>query len=74
MTAIVAFAAIFTIYGYIFVEKLPGFYWEFNRLPKKYTAMIVPISGALLFLASVRVWIVDVGRLARMIRHGETNT
>ena len=72
MTAIVIFALVFTIYGYQFVEKLPGFYWEFNKLPKKYTAMIVPVSGTLLVIASIRVWIVDVAKLVRMIGKKET--
>ena len=68
MTAIVIFSVMFTVYGYQFVEKLPGFYWEFNKLPKKYTAAIVPVSGVLLFLAAVRVWFADVAKLIKMIR------
>ena len=68
MTAIVIFSVMFTVYGYQFVEKLPGFYWEFNKLPKKYTAAIVPVSGVLLFLAAVRVWFADVAKLVKMIK------
>lgn len=68
MTAIVIFSVVFTVYGYQFVEKLPGFYWEFNKLPKKYTAAIVPVSGVLMFLAAVRVWFTDVAKLVKMIK------
>ena len=68
ITAIVIFAVIFTVYGYQFVDKLPGFYWEFNKLPKKYTAMIVPVSGVLLFLAAIRIWIEDFLKLTKMLR------
>lgn len=68
MVGIVIFAAIFTFYGAEVVERMPGFYWELWRLPKKVTAMIMPISGALLLLASIRVLIVDAIRLRTMIR------
>ena len=68
MAGIVIFAMIFTLFGAQVVEKIPGFYWELGRLPKKYTMMIVPISGVLLFLASVRVLVSDVLKLAKIIR------
>lgn len=57
---ILAFSIIFTWYGFVAARTVPGFYWELGNLPQSYPMMIVPISGALVFLASVRILIEDI--------------
>lgn len=45
--------AIMAIWGYEAADRIMGAYWELGNLPKSYPMMILPIAGALVFLASV---------------------
>ncbi|MCG8544432.1 MAG: TRAP transporter small permease, partial [Alphaproteobacteria bacterium] len=50
------------IYGWEVASTNPGKYWEMGYLPKKYPMMILPLTGALVFLGALVAIIEDVVR------------
>ncbi|MCG8547407.1 MAG: TRAP transporter small permease [Alphaproteobacteria bacterium] len=50
------------IYGWEVASTNPGKYWEMGYLPKKYPMMILPLTGALVFLGALVAIIEDVAR------------
>lgn len=59
---VLIFAAIFTVFGAEAAWKVPGFYWELNMMPEKVPMAMIPISGALLIVASFGVLVQDIRR------------
>ncbi len=57
---VLIFAVIFTVFGAEAAWKVPGFYWELNMMPEKVPMAMIPISGALLIIASIGVLIQDI--------------
>lgn len=55
------------VYGYQVAERIPGAYWELGNLSKRWLVMILPVSGALVALAALRVLAEDF----RALRRGE---
>jgi TRAP-type C4-dicarboxylate transport system permease small subunit len=60
---ILVFALLFTWYGYETAQAISGEYWELGMLPRRYTMMILPIGGALLIIASIKIIREDIRRL-----------
>lgn len=50
------------VFGWQAAERIPGTYWELGNLPKSYLMAVLPISGVLVVLASVRVILEDLQR------------
>jgi TRAP-type C4-dicarboxylate transport system permease small subunit len=63
----VAVGVMIVIYGYEVAERIPGSYWELGNLPKRWLVMILPVSGALVAVAALRVLAEDF----RALRRGE---
>ncbi len=63
----VAVGVMIVIYGYEVAERIPGSYWELGNLPKRWLVMILPVSGALVAAAALRVLAEDF----RALRRGE---
>ncbi len=59
---ILIFSMIYTWFGLEAALNIPGFYWELGGLEQKYPAMIMPISGVLLIIASTGVLVQDLKR------------
>ena len=53
---------VLVIYGYEVASTNPGKYWEMGYLPKKYPMMILPLTGALVFLGALVAFIEDIVR------------
>lgn len=60
---ILLFAGVFTVYGYQATQAITGNYWELGMLDRRIPMMIIPVSGALMVWASLRVVVEDVRRL-----------
>lgn len=65
---ILIFACLFTWYGYQTAQGISGEYWELGMLPRRYPTLILPVAGALLIIACLKVLSEDVRRL----RHPES--
>ena len=59
------------VYGYEVAERIPGAYWELGNLPKRWLVMILPVSGALVAAAGLRVLAEDFRALRRGERLGQ---
>jgi TRAP-type C4-dicarboxylate transport system permease small subunit len=66
----VAIGLLMVIYGYSVAARIPGTYWELGNAPKSWLMMILPVSGALVVLAAMRVLVEDLGALRRGERLG----
>lgn len=63
----VAVGLMIVVYGYEVAERIPGTYWELGNAPKRWLVMILPVSGALVAAAGLRVLAEDF----RALRRGE---
>ena len=66
----VALGVVMVVYGYQVAERIPGTYWELGNLEKRWLVMILPVSGALVVLAALRVLAEDFAALRRGERLG----
>ena len=66
----VAVGLMMLVYGYQVAERIPGAYWELGNAPKGWLMMILPVSGALVVLAGLRVLAEDFKALGRGERLG----
>lgn len=66
----VAVGLMMVVNGYQAADRVPGTYWELNNAPKTWLMMILPVSGALVVLAALRVLAEDFGALRRGERLG----
>jgi TRAP-type C4-dicarboxylate transport system permease small subunit len=62
---IAAFGVFLMIWGFDAAWNVPGLFWEFNYMPKKYPMMILPICGVLTVAAAVVVMLEDIARARR---------
>lgn len=53
------------IYGWEVAWTNPGKYWEMGYLPKKYPMLILPLTGALVFVGALIAIVEDVVRYRR---------
>jgi TRAP-type C4-dicarboxylate transport system permease small subunit len=63
----VAVGLMMIVYGYEVADRIPGTYWELGNAPKSWLMMILPVSGALVVVAALRVLAEDF----RALRRGE---
>jgi TRAP-type C4-dicarboxylate transport system permease small subunit len=63
----VAVGLMMIVYGYEVADRIPGTYWELGNAPKSWLMMILPVSGALVVMAALRVLAEDF----RALRRGE---
>jgi TRAP-type C4-dicarboxylate transport system permease small subunit len=66
----VVIGVLMVVYGYSVAARIPGTYWELGNAPKSWLMMILPVSGALVVLAALRVLAEDLGALRRGERLG----
>jgi TRAP-type C4-dicarboxylate transport system permease small subunit len=66
----VVIGVLMVVYGYSVAARIPGAYWELGNAPKSWLMMILPVSGALVVLAALRVLAEDLGALRRGERLG----
>ncbi|WP_340107644.1 TRAP transporter small permease [Pikeienuella sp. HZG-20] len=66
-----AAGAIMAIWGYEAADRIMGTYWELGNLPKSYPMMILPIAGALVFLASALTIAERLGLVGRGARSND---
>ncbi len=69
---ILVFSVIYSWFGLEAALNIPGFYWELGGLEQKYPAMIMPLSGVLLIIASTGVLVQDLKRF-RTLETGESD-
>lgn len=66
----VAVGLMMVVHGYMLASRIPGTYWELGNAPKSWLIMILPVSGALVVVAALRVLVEDFGALRRGERLG----
>ena len=66
----VAVGLMMVVYGYMVASRIPGTYWELGNAPKSWLMMILPVSGALVVAAALRVLVEDFKALRRGERLG----
>ena len=55
-----SFGVLLLYFGGEAALQVPGRFWELNGLPKSYPMLVLPVSGALLLVASVSVILEDL--------------
>lgn len=63
--------AIICVAGYAAADRIMGAFWELGNLPKSYPMMILPVTGALIFIASVLTIMEEIRRARRGAAGGE---
>jgi TRAP-type C4-dicarboxylate transport system permease small subunit len=66
----VAVGLMMLVFGYMVATRIPGTYWELGNAPKSWLMMILPVSGALVVAAALRVLVEDFKALRRGERLG----
>lgn len=66
----VAVGLMMVVYGYQVADRVPGAYWELGNAPKRWLMFVLPVSGALVVLAGLRVLAEDFKALRRGERLG----
>ena len=57
--------AVIGVYGYAAADRILGAFWELGNLPKSYPMMILPVTGAMISIASVLTIIEEIRRARR---------